>query len=204
MNAKCLSFYMKFKFSLIKAKFIDRPNRFITIIQINGVRYESHLADPGRLNELLIPGADLLVRKIKNLKNRKTKFSTIMVNHKGQLISLVSVLPNDFVKHRLRRKKIPFLKNYNLVRSIILVKLKFIDKPNFKTIILKSIIKTPGSPLLVPAISKFKLVRKKSLTTPFGNSHPIKFPITPPIIAPEKRPIIISGISRFFIIELLN
>ena len=110
---------MKFKFSLIKAKFIERPNRFITIIEINGFQHKSHLADPGRLKELLIPGVDLLVRKIEKSKNRKTKFSTIMVNHNGQLISLVSTLPNKFVKIKLVRKKIPFLKNYKLVRPEI-------------------------------------------------------------------------------------
>ena len=110
---------MKFKFSLIKAKFIERPNRFITIIEINGFQHKSHLADPGRLKELLIPGVDLLVRKIEKSKNRKTKFSTIMVNHNGQLISLVSTLPNNFVKRKLVRKKIPFLKNYKLVRPEI-------------------------------------------------------------------------------------
>ena len=110
---------MKFKFSLIKAKFIERPNRFITIIEINGFQHKSHLADPGRLKELLIPGVDLLVRKFKKSKNRKTKFSTIMVNHNGQLISLVSTLPNNFVKRKLVRKKIPFLKNYKLVRPEI-------------------------------------------------------------------------------------
>jgi sugar fermentation stimulation protein A len=110
---------MKFKFSLIKAKFIERPNRFITIIEIKGVYHKSHLADPGRLKELLIPGVNLLVRKAKNLKNRKTKFSTLMVYHKGQLISLVSTLPNDFVKRNLVKKKIPFLKNYKLIRPEI-------------------------------------------------------------------------------------
>ena len=110
---------MKFKFSLIKAKFIERPNRFITIIEINSVQHKSHLADPGRLKELLIPGVDVLVRRVENLKNRKTKFSTIMVDHRGQLISLVSTLPNNFVKSKLVKRRIPFLKNYKLVRPEI-------------------------------------------------------------------------------------
>ena len=63
---------MKFKYPLIKAKFIERPNRFITIIEIEGVKYKSHLADPGRLKELLIPGVDLFVLKVRNLKDRTT------------------------------------------------------------------------------------------------------------------------------------
>ena len=71
---------MKFNHPFINAKFLERPNRFITIIDINGIQHKSHLADPGRLKELLLPGADLLVRKSSD-KKRKTKYSTVMVNH---------------------------------------------------------------------------------------------------------------------------
>ena len=112
---------MKFKESLIKAKFISRPNRFITIIDINGKKHRSHLADPGRLKELLFPGVELLVREIKNIKKRKTKFSTIMVRFKGQLISLVSTLPNQFVKDELIKQRLPFFQKFNLVRPEVTI-----------------------------------------------------------------------------------
>ncbi len=46
---------------LIPAAFIERPNRFITIVEINGELYRSHLPDPGRLKELLIPNAKLMI-----------------------------------------------------------------------------------------------------------------------------------------------
>ena len=48
---------MKIEGPLINAVFIERPNRFITIIEIGGKKHKSHLPDPGRLKELLIPGA---------------------------------------------------------------------------------------------------------------------------------------------------
>ena len=112
---------MKFKEPLIKAKFISRPNRFITIIDINGEKHRSHLADPGRLKELLFPGVELLVREIKNIKKRKTKFSTIMVRFKGQLISLVSTLPNQFVKDELIKQRLPFFQKFNLVRPEVTI-----------------------------------------------------------------------------------
>ena len=112
---------MKIKDPLIQAKFIERPNRFITIIEINGIQHRSHLADPGRLKELLIPGSDLMVRKAPIDSGRKTKYSTVMVKHKGQLISLVSSLPNQFVKEMLKQKKLPMFYNYSLVRPEISV-----------------------------------------------------------------------------------
>ena len=112
---------MKFKEPLTKAKFVSRPNRFITIIDINGEKHKSHLADPGRLKELLFPGVELLVREIKNIEKRKTKFSTIMVRFKGKLISLVSTLPNQFVKDELIKQRVPFFQKFNLVRPEVTI-----------------------------------------------------------------------------------
>ena len=103
---------------LIPAVFIDRPNRFITTVRINEEIHSSHLPDPGRLRELLIPGVQLLVRPESSPK-RKTSFTTVMVRHKGILISLVSTLPNQFIKHALESSSIPFLRKYNLVRPEI-------------------------------------------------------------------------------------
>ena len=112
---------MKIKGPLIPAKFVERPNRFITIIDINGIKYRSHLPDPGRLKELLNPGANLLVRPASENSKRKTRYTTVMVNHNGQLISLVSSLPNQFVKEGLLKKELPMLKNYYLLRPEISV-----------------------------------------------------------------------------------
>lgn len=107
---------------LINATFIERPNRFITIIEINGELHRSHLPDPGRLKELLTPNANLLVRPAPEASDRKTSFSTVMVEHKGQLISLVSTLPNKFIDHALKNNKIPFLRPYTFIRSEITIK----------------------------------------------------------------------------------
>ena len=112
---------MKIKGPLIPAKFVERPNRFITIIDINGIQYRSHLPDPGRLKELLRPGANLLVRPAPENSERKTRYSTVMVNHDGQLISLVSSLPNQFVKEALVKKELPMFMNHTLLRPEISV-----------------------------------------------------------------------------------
>lgn len=112
---------MKIEGPLVKATFVERPNRFITLVEIGGIIYRSHLPDPGRLKELLIPGADLLVRPAPINSERKTKYSTVMVNHDGQLISLVSALPNRFVKEALVKNKIPIFEDYSLIRPEITV-----------------------------------------------------------------------------------
>ncbi|MDB9884629.1 MAG: DNA/RNA nuclease SfsA [Fidelibacterota bacterium] len=101
---------------LIPGVFIERPNRFITKVLINGEIVTSHLPDPGRLKELLFEGAKVLLRPASNNSKRKTKFSTVMVNHKGQLISLVSTLPNQFVLESLKNNSLPMFKNFQLIK----------------------------------------------------------------------------------------
>ena len=113
---------MKIKGPLINAVFIERPNRFITIIEIGGEKHKSHLPDPGRLKELLIPGASLLVRPAPENKERSTAFTTIMVNLKGQWISLVSTLPNQFVKYSFQKNRIPIFQKYKLVRPEVTIR----------------------------------------------------------------------------------
>jgi len=53
---------MKIIGPLIKGKFVARPNRFMTDIELSGEIVESHLPDPGRLLELLIPGTNVWLR----------------------------------------------------------------------------------------------------------------------------------------------
>ena len=113
---------MKVEGPLINAVFIERPNRFITIIEIGGKKHKSHLPDPGRLKELLIPGASLLVRPAPENKERSTAFTTIMVNLKGQWISLVSTLPNQLVKYSFQKNRIPIFQNYKLVRPEVTIR----------------------------------------------------------------------------------
>jgi|TARA_B100000035_G_C20937676_1_gene525976 sugar fermentation stimulation protein A len=107
---------VKIEGPLILGKFVERPNRFIAMVQVGDEIVRSHLPDPGRLKELLITGADLLLRPAPKGSERKTKYSTVMVRHEGQLISLVSALPNRFVLESLEESSLPMLTNYKLVQ----------------------------------------------------------------------------------------
>ena len=83
---------------LIKGSFIERPNRFITIVKVGNKSVKSHLPDPGRLSEILTPGRELYLRKAIASEHRVTDYSTILAKYNGELVSLVSALPNKFVK----------------------------------------------------------------------------------------------------------
>jgi sugar fermentation stimulation protein A len=45
-----------------EAAFLERPNRFLAMVELDGRREEAHVPDPGRLEELLVPGARVRLR----------------------------------------------------------------------------------------------------------------------------------------------
>jgi len=118
---------MKINGPLYRALLISRPNRFITIVDLNGKIEESHLPDPGRLDEILKPGVEVYLMPAKNKSKRKTKYSTVMANHNGQLISLVSTLPNRFINEMLNKNKLPIFKRYKIIRPEVPIENHRID-----------------------------------------------------------------------------
>ena len=76
-----------------KATFIERPNRFIAVIELNGKREICHVKNTGRLRELLLPGATVWVEYCP-MQTRKTKFDLIAVQKDEQIINIDSQAPN--------------------------------------------------------------------------------------------------------------
>ena len=79
------------------------------------------ISRPGRLKELLVVGCKLWVRYVKSNPKRKTNYSTVFVEHKEQLISLISTLPNAFVKESLITNTLPIYKKYSLIKPEVAV-----------------------------------------------------------------------------------
>ena len=112
INPKHIEMLLPWK--LEHAIFIDRPNRFLTRININNKIVESHLPDPGRLRELLTPGVGLLVSKSSSPK-RRTAYTTQAVFHKNIFVSINSLLPNLFTEYLLKNKCLSFLSDWQLL-----------------------------------------------------------------------------------------
>lgn len=98
---------------------MDRPNRFLTVVEVGGRRVKSHLPDPGRLKELLLPGARLKVRHAGSRSdvNRKTLWTTVMVKTGDQWVSIDSTLPNRWVFYLLERGELEMFEGYSLVKK---------------------------------------------------------------------------------------
>lgn len=105
---------------LVRASFLDRPNRFIVrcVLHTSGEKVEAHLADPGRLKELLLPGAVLYLRSADN-PARKTQWSASLVLAPDgvTLVSLQSTMANNLARKALEQGAIDELADWTLRRA---------------------------------------------------------------------------------------
>lgn len=90
----------------IKAKFIKRLNRFEALADYNGKSILCHVANTGRMKELLVSGRDMVLRRAKN-PDRKTKWDLIIAHtQEGVPVLLESVMANRLVLKALREGKL--------------------------------------------------------------------------------------------------
>ena len=82
--------------------FLERPNRFIAYIELQGRREKVHVKNTGRCAELLRPGARVYVHRSAN-PNRSTKWDLVAVEKGEKLINMDSQVPNMVVKEWLEQ-----------------------------------------------------------------------------------------------------
>lgn len=103
---------MKYK-NMKMGRFIDRPNRFIANIEIDGEIETCHVKNTGRCKELLIPNASVIVSEGMQ-PGRKTKYDLISVFKGDRLINIDSQSPNKIVLEWLQKgnlfKDVHFIK----------------------------------------------------------------------------------------------
>lgn len=78
---------------MIRAEFVDRPNRFIANVSVDGHIEKAHVKNTGRCRELLIPGTDVFLQ-VHDDPKRKTKYSLITVKKENKLVNMDSQVPN--------------------------------------------------------------------------------------------------------------
>ncbi len=87
--------------NVIPATFIDRPNRFIAHVAINGLVETVHVKNTGRCRELLLPGARVWLSGSAN-PARKTAYDLIAVEKSsGLLVNIDSQAPNTVAREWL-------------------------------------------------------------------------------------------------------
>ena len=100
---------------LLPAIFLKRLNRFVGIAYFKRNEEQIHVADPGRLTELLYPGNSILVKKAPEGTTRKTMWSLMAARGSEGWVLLNTFLHRRIAENILSRPDIsPFgeLKNF--------------------------------------------------------------------------------------------
>lgn len=100
---------MKYK-EIVTGIFIDRPNRFVAHVDIDGSIHTVHVKNTGRCKELLLPGVEVYLAVSDN-PARKTRYDLVAVEKAGfGLINIDSQAPNAVVKEWLLRQDYDYVR----------------------------------------------------------------------------------------------
>ncbi len=98
-----------------KAIFINRPNRFVIQCFLKGKTVQAFLPNPGRLWELLLPGAVLYLEKSPR-PGRKLPYTVVAVERERRPVMAHTHRTNDMVELLLRRGLIPGLEGAEIAK----------------------------------------------------------------------------------------
>ncbi|HHX27593.1 MAG: DNA/RNA nuclease SfsA [Bacillota bacterium] len=124
---------------LLEGIVVDRPNRFVAIVMLDGKEVRCHVADSGRLKELIYPGNRVMVRSVgdgrektgQGLPSRKTSFDLVLASAGGPLtgygsggpehdrttwVSVDTRYPTRLFGQALRARGVPEFAEYGVVR----------------------------------------------------------------------------------------
>ena len=105
---------------LVSSRFVRRHNRFLLQVALDdsGEAVDAHMADPGRLRELLLPGRRVWLRRASG-SSRKTRWTAVLVeiSEGPELVSLDTTLPNRLIRRALEEEALTEVAGWSLVRA---------------------------------------------------------------------------------------
>lgn len=115
---------MRVDYPLLQAAFVERPNRFVIHARLveTGEVVRAHCPNPGRMHELLWPGAVVYLSPAED-PGRRTPYTLRFIEHPqhGQLISLNTQLPNQLFAEGLATGFFPQFQGYSRVQREVSV-----------------------------------------------------------------------------------
>jgi sugar fermentation stimulation protein A len=105
---------------LVEATFVARPNQLLIDAQLNGKLIRAHMADRGRLADLLVPNARLLLAPRDEI-GRKTSFQVLGIYKGDELVSLDTQMPNRLMSTALASGAMPQFARYTRVQREVTV-----------------------------------------------------------------------------------
>lgn len=99
--------------NILPAIFVDRPNRFIAHVELNGRLEVCHVKNTGRCRELLIPGCRVYVQHQPS-PTRKMAYDLIAVEKGERLLNMDANAPNRVFNEYVRAGR--FLRGWSVIR----------------------------------------------------------------------------------------
>jgi len=107
---------MRFFDKTFKAYFLNRPNRFLVRCESEGKILSAFLPNPGRLQELLLPGSVVHLAEEDHPGERKTRYTALAVERDGRPIMLHTHLTNEVARYLLENRKIQGLETARIIK----------------------------------------------------------------------------------------
>lgn len=144
---------MKIGDRVVDGIFLERPNRYLAYVEIDGQEIIAHIPDPGRLPGLMIPGRS--VRLVYNPgPKRKTDYSLVLVRHGALWVSVYPAFANKIIENELAKKNLKCLSGYkNFNREVKCGKSRFDFKLEFSNI--KAFVEVKSVSLVEGGVGKF-------------------------------------------------
>lgn len=108
---------MRLSDNLQKARFVSRLNRFAAVMDVAGQEVMVHIANSGRLRELLKPENPMWLVPALNTENRKTKYDLALVELDGTFVSADARLPNVILREAIENQSLVDFAYYEFSRS---------------------------------------------------------------------------------------
>ena len=103
---------MRYGGKIVEGIFLERSNRYLARVKINGEEALAHVPDPGRLPGLLLGNPKVRLVHQPSEK-RKTDYTLVLVRHGSIWVSVFPAFANSLVSGALKEGSLPFLKGYS-------------------------------------------------------------------------------------------
>ncbi|MEM2780904.1 MAG: DNA/RNA nuclease SfsA [Candidatus Bathyarchaeia archaeon] len=111
-----LASFIEVEGKILEGVFEKRLTRFSALVNVDGKVLPCFLPNPGRLCELLVPNARVVLREGAVRGGRKTVYDVIGVYSNGTIVSIDSRFPNKLVFEALKRKDLTEFRDYDAVK----------------------------------------------------------------------------------------
>ncbi|MBT5376803.1 MAG: DNA/RNA nuclease SfsA [Nitrospinaceae bacterium] len=103
---------MRFGKHIVEGIFLERPNRYLARVEVEGKEVAVHVPDPGRLPGLMVSGRRVQLIYQPGPK-RKTDYTLVLVRHGSIWVSTFPAFANTLIRDALMTQSLPFMQGYS-------------------------------------------------------------------------------------------